>query len=94
MISLQPTGIGFLNLVLTASVDGCTEKVVFRIYKKHFLEHLDKAQETKATLLLNEQGISPRVLCMFNNGFCFQFLKGEQFHWKDLSDFDDILISK
>ena len=91
---MQPTGVGFINLVITASVDGCNEKLVFRIYKKPFYEHLDKKEETKATLVLNELGISPRVLCMFTNGFCFEFVEGKNFNWDDAPVFDDLGISK
>jgi hypothetical protein len=93
--SLQKGGIGFVNRTLVANLEGSQEKVVFRVFiSGQFTELLDKKRERVITLLLNELDISPPVLCMFANGFCFQFIDGQQFHWKDFSEFDDIRIAK
>jgi hypothetical protein len=91
---LQRCGIGFVNYVLCASLDGGEDKVIFRIYGKEYTEILDKDQEKAATLLLNELGISPRVFCIFKNGLCFEYVEGLIFDWKDFSALEDIRIAK
>ena len=69
---------------------------MFRIFTENnpFESFVDKRREKIVTLLLNKLDISPKVHCMFNNGFCFEFVEGQLFHWKDLSAFDDIRIVK
>jgi hypothetical protein len=91
---LQTCGIGYVNRTLVARPERSQEKVVFRVFTEMFADVTDKRRERIITLLLNELGISPRVHCMFKNGFCFEFIEGELFHWKYLEEFDDIRIAK
>ncbi|XP_064641455.1 probable ethanolamine kinase isoform X2 [Lineus longissimus] len=84
---------GFINHVTTASMDGGDDKVIIRIFGSQCNESFDRAQQITATLLLNEMKISPRVLCIFKNGFCFEYVEGLVLDWNDFSALDDIRIA-
>jgi hypothetical protein len=70
------------------------DAVILRVFEAAYEFVMDRKREIQCTRLLNELGISPRLLCVFNNGVCFEYVNAGRFTFKDLSPFRDIKIAR
>jgi hypothetical protein len=93
-VSFQPNDVGFINNVSTVSAKDVSDAIILRVFTGANDAMYDKDEEIRSTLLLNELGLSPKLLCIFRNGLCLEYLVGETIGWEDLSPTDDVTLTK
>ena len=60
--------------------------VLVRIYGPKTELFIDRAKELRNFQLLQKNGISPKLYCTFENGYCYAFVEGRVLGQKDFAD--------
>lgn len=68
---------GITNKLLACYVDTCMkEAVLVRIYGKRTELFVDREDEVTSFQLLRAHGCAPELYCTFQNGLCYEFMRG------------------
>ncbi|KAG9485504.1 hypothetical protein GDO78_008533 [Eleutherodactylus coqui] len=68
---------GITNKLLACYVDSCMkDAVLVRIYGKRTELFVDREDEVTSFQLLRTHGCAPELYCTFQNGLCYEFIRG------------------
>ncbi|XP_075191756.1 ethanolamine kinase 2 [Anomaloglossus baeobatrachus] len=68
---------GITNKLLACYVDPCMkDAVLVRIYGKRTELFVDREDEVTSFRLLQSHGCAPELYCTFQNGLCYEFMRG------------------
>ena len=81
---IQILGNGFVNAVVKCSYgDSLKDAVVIKVDSVTCNILPERAKREITELMLDELGLSPRLVCQFKNGAVHECLEGRSFTWDD-----------
>ncbi|XP_064651945.1 ethanolamine kinase 2-like [Lineus longissimus] len=78
-ITKKPLEEGTVNVLYKYWDTRFDEAIVVRVFGDGLSQYLNKEEEVKAYRLLGHIESAPKLLCLFKNGMCTQFVNGEIF---------------
>ncbi|XP_064641568.1 ethanolamine kinase 1-like isoform X2 [Lineus longissimus] len=95
-VRFKPIGeTGHINSMTVCYVTAdMADAVVLRVFEAAYEFVMDRKREIQCTRLLHHLRISPRLLCTFNNGVCFEYVNAGRFQFKDLSPFRNVKLAR